>query len=1068
MGLELGRVSGSLLSSNLLRNGEDLAFETDLLYLDLTNNRVGIHKSSPANQLHISGTSRTTNLNIDTEADLASLIFTTNQIQNLTGSIIISPNQASNPTTVIPNVKVSNLNIFNNQLIQNLVSNDNINLSPITNGQVVLNTNTFLVNGDLHATGDITWDGNITIGDTNTDNVTFFSEVSSNIIPDGNNTRNLGSSSQYWNILYSVNTSATSITSTTSITANNINLLLAQGKTYYVSVNGSDTNYGNHQHSPYKSIKKALSVATSGDEIIIYSGTYQEIFPMTVPAGVSVKGSSINATIINPTSGTNNKDAFLLNGDTTISFLTISNFFYDSVNNTGYAFRFASGYNITLKSPYIFNVSVKTYGSVTSGSDPLGFNQGDAGGGAYIDGSVASVSISKIPSMLFYDVSFSTPNQNCITALNGVRVEWLNSITYYAKRGVYLTRGTLGASGLGISYGSEVRCINSNNFYGTNGVVADGNNTTAYLTNHTFSYIGSGSSSINDPSTVNQANEVVPINGGVIIYESMDQLGNYRIGDIFYVNQDTGQVTFNAQSISFTAGGSIVLENNNGYTYIDAYAVQNNNIVIHDNNIDSLFGPVNLLASSGTTTLATNVTVTGTSIITGNTLIKGNTTVGNSSTDTVLFNTYLTQTIKPNATSTYTLGYNNGTTSSYWRTAYLRLVDVNGVIQLTNNGITTLTTNTDLRLVANGNGGIHALSSPVEITNNLTINGSTYTKNIVINGNINQTGDVILTGDINRTGDTGITGTYANNNIIVYGSSSYVSASNVKLQNNVISTTNTNGDLTLLANGTGGVIFDQRTKITDNIISNNWIGATTDTQKSIILSPNGTGNVVVNSTKAVVLPNGNDSNRILSTLGEIRYNNISNMVEAWQPSGYVNFANLWDSDRNTYITAELTPGANDNKLRFGINGSVIATIDPTSLTTNNVLIDNVSIIDNTISNSNNSLNIVLTPTGTGIININNIFVKDNSISNQTNNALHLVSTNDGYVMFDGTNGIVLPNGNNAARPLSPETGETRFNTELGILEVYNGTIWISSIGSSGYASSTEVSDTISYWALMVG
>ena len=40
--MAVGRISGPLLKSNLLRNGVDLAFETDLLYLDVSNSRVGI------------------------------------------------------------------------------------------------------------------------------------------------------------------------------------------------------------------------------------------------------------------------------------------------------------------------------------------------------------------------------------------------------------------------------------------------------------------------------------------------------------------------------------------------------------------------------------------------------------------------------------------------------------------------------------------------------------------------------------------------------------------------------------------------------------------------------------------------------------------------------------------------------------------------------------------------------------------------------------------------------------------------------------------------------------------
>ena len=53
--MAIGRISGSVLKSNLTRNGVDLAFETSLLYLDVTNSRVGIGTSEPSTALHVVG-----------------------------------------------------------------------------------------------------------------------------------------------------------------------------------------------------------------------------------------------------------------------------------------------------------------------------------------------------------------------------------------------------------------------------------------------------------------------------------------------------------------------------------------------------------------------------------------------------------------------------------------------------------------------------------------------------------------------------------------------------------------------------------------------------------------------------------------------------------------------------------------------------------------------------------------------------------------------------------------------------------------------------------------------------
>jgi hypothetical protein len=49
--MAIGRISGAMLKSNLERQGADLAVETDLLYIDVANNRIGINTSTPTTSL---------------------------------------------------------------------------------------------------------------------------------------------------------------------------------------------------------------------------------------------------------------------------------------------------------------------------------------------------------------------------------------------------------------------------------------------------------------------------------------------------------------------------------------------------------------------------------------------------------------------------------------------------------------------------------------------------------------------------------------------------------------------------------------------------------------------------------------------------------------------------------------------------------------------------------------------------------------------------------------------------------------------------------------------------------
>jgi len=191
---QLGRISGPLLTQNLLRNGTDLAFETSLLYLNVGSKYLGINTNGPSSDLTI-GTVKndgtltnskigTVNLRVDTTASIGNFTIGTSTIQHLTNSININP--ASSGTTVTPGLSTSNLYLYSNAF-SNTVTNDSINISPNGTGQTtfsnIAGSVDVTVNAGLHATGDITWDGNITLGNAATDTITFAAEVNSDILP---------------------------------------------------------------------------------------------------------------------------------------------------------------------------------------------------------------------------------------------------------------------------------------------------------------------------------------------------------------------------------------------------------------------------------------------------------------------------------------------------------------------------------------------------------------------------------------------------------------------------------------------------------------------------------------------------------------------------------------------------------------------------------------------------------------------------------------------------------------------------------------------------------------------
>jgi hypothetical protein len=77
-------------------------------------------------------------------------------------------------------------------------------------------------------------------------------------------------------------------------------------------------------------------------------------------------------------------------------------------------------------------------------------------------------------------------------------------------------------------------------------------------------------------------------------------------------------------------------------------------------------------------------------------------------------------------------------------------------------------------------------------------------------------------------------------------------------------------------------------------------------------------------------------------------------------------------------------------------------------------------------------------------------------------------TGSGYVKIGGTAGVVIPAGDLASLPTSPETGMIRFNTYYSYVEVYNGSQWINSAGTNSGVTLTQATDIGIVSALLFG
>ena len=203
--MAIGRISGPLLKSNLVRDGVDLAFETDLLYLDVTNSRIGVNKIAPTTDLDVNGTTRTTTLTVDNQLDVGNLHITGNTISSDLNTISFQP-AAGEPTVYHARLQVDDIEISGN-VISTYVSNSNLEFRPNGTGtlNIVGNTNitgNLTVTGSISATGNVTIGGNITIGDSLTDDIVINASIQSDLIPQTDNAYDLGSSAFRWRTVY--------------------------------------------------------------------------------------------------------------------------------------------------------------------------------------------------------------------------------------------------------------------------------------------------------------------------------------------------------------------------------------------------------------------------------------------------------------------------------------------------------------------------------------------------------------------------------------------------------------------------------------------------------------------------------------------------------------------------------------------------------------------------------------------------------------------------------------------------------------------------------------------------
>jgi hypothetical protein len=1128
---QVGRISGPLLQANLERQGKDLAFAnnedtTKLLYFDVNENRLGVNRGTATQTVDIAGTATTFTL-LSSTATLGNTEFSNSTIESAVGDLFLGAQERVN----IPAIDNGTI-VINNNSIETAISNANINLVPANGGSVAVTNDVDVYGdiytpGNIRLDGNLVFGDNQT-----QDTVTFNTEVNSDIIPDDSTPVSIGSAEKTWKDLYTrlvngqqINAGAVDA-SGTEFTARQGNIIYVglEGDDSNTGDHPQDPF-----RTLKRALDAADGSDLQPITILISSGIYEEQFPLVVPSYTTVTGADIRNTIIKPTAQTQYQDAFLLDGDTTVQNITVKDFYYD--DNTGYAFRFRQNTIVKERSPYIQSVTVITKGSNTSNDDPRGFASRDAGGGAYVDGAAIDSS-SESASMLFNGCTFITPGANALVMTNGVRVEWLSCFTYFAHRGLYAFNNSTGrVTEYGeTKFGAELRSIASASVYGTFGAESDGDDCLMYLINHNFAYIGVDERTDNDNTLTNEDQETIETNNGRIFYTSIDHTGKYKVGDNFFVDFDSGITNLDVSAITADAFTTIRLEENGSQTLFDVNALRTGNIVFSGNRLQTVEGDLNI-DSAVDINLNSDVDIEKDLSIKDNFSFGGSLNLlGDQPTDTVKFEVDVSQDFLPDKDLEYTLGSTLKEWAIIWLTQihadgidiqnnYVTTNRSNSDLELRANGSGKIFIPENFSVTNNlsQTGSVtvqNLVSDTVVLQGRLDLQGSYATQgNVVVSQNLSAPEDLSFE-QIDILGNR-ITTTQPNQDLELKANQTglvRIPYADTILENNITADfVSTSADIFIAntvsfskANVFNQQIFTQP-YIEDNYVETGYVvepnnGSSTENITIIELEGNkittnsrdlqisaardvvfhdlkfdkdtlftdttdieffAKSNTIVDSIGSLELPKGIDG--YTGSQAQIRFNTDDGVFEGFNSIARISFGGVYSDDRNSFLLVN-----DQNQIDFTTNEIFVGQIRTNLTEFINIDVDDINIDNNKIQTTLSNSNLEFQTNQTAGTALYDTRFQDSKIENTSTDGLTFSSTRLGYYKIDSSNGVVVPYSSEADRPSTAQVGETRWNTDTELLEVWNGNAWISAAGLEDTVTADEFDDLITEYTLIFG
>lgn len=319
------------------------------------------------------------------------------------------------------------------------------------------------------------------------------------------------------------------------------------------------------------------------------------------------------------------------------------------------------------------------------------------------------------------------------------------------------------------------------------GIVVRYKNSQIRLTGHDFLNIGTGNVistnlpnlPLTPPVQENEINEIFP---GRIFFISTDQVGNFRVGDYFNIDQGTGIVAFNSTELSMTGVVSleVLVANGNITTSSDLWVnggdmdTTSNTFNLLNNAADINFGgsanTIYISSDIGTVYTKNDLEVLGRIHVVEDVLASSNVTISNNL--TVNQNTLIFGTTTANGDVTF-----NNDFHVFGDTKLDGTLEIDGGLISSNNTI------------------FNFLPSPLEVNIGLganLVNIGSATSNTVISDDLRVIGDIYISGEELNSTTTNFNLLGTPTNIINFGSSANVinigavATGNTTIRNNSI------------------------------------------------------------------------------------------------------------------------------------------------------------------------------------------------------------------------------------------------------------------------------------------